>query len=280
MPGRCRPVLPALIMSSAGVIAIASPARAATIERRASIVVEQQGSWRVGDKVEAYNTAWYNATIVEIGSGDYAGYYKVRFDNYASEQWLKASSIRARQGADTAPTRADDAAAVSAWKPGDKVLAWNVTWYPATVLEIGSGTYAGYIKVHYDGSSSASDQYLRGTSIKARPDARAEAVAAEVAQRAGPRLGRYRILSYGAGGSSLMLGELELRSDGRYRAAVVGGRVIGEGRYDYDAATATVRWLSGPYQTDGWGGKFTVERNGKTHQIRLRPNTIAVNSID
>ncbi len=52
-------------------------------------------SFGVGDKVEAYNVGWYKATILEVGSGDYVGYYKIHYDEYASDQWLKNTSIRA-----------------------------------------------------------------------------------------------------------------------------------------------------------------------------------------
>jgi hypothetical protein len=134
--------------------------------------------------------------------------------------------------------------------------------------------------VHYDAFSSASDQYVRATNVKVRPDTRVVAAQAAGWRAAGPRVGRYRILSYGLGNAPLHLGEVELLAGGRYRVTLPGGRVNGEGRYDYDPATATVRWLSGRYKDEGWGGGFTVEREGKTHQVGLREGTIAVNSTD
>jgi hypothetical protein len=69
-------------------------------------------------------------------------------------------------------------------------------------------------------------------------------------------------------------------SGGRYRAMANGGRVIGQGTYSFDAASSTVRWLSGPYKEAGWLGQFTVEREGKTHKIRVNRVTIATNSTD
>jgi hypothetical protein len=238
-----------------------------------------QGTCRVGDKVEAYDGGWYNATVTQIGTGRNAGDCLVHHDNFSTDRWIKASSLRPRQGTDTSPTKADDASAATRWQPGDKVLAWNVTWYPATVLGIGTGQHAGDILVHYDAYSSASDRYVRATNVKARPDARAVAARAAAWRAAGPRVGRYRILSYG-GSSPLHLGEVELLAGGRYRVTLPGGRVNGEGRYAYDPATATVRWLSGRSKDEGWDGGFTVERDGKTHQVGLRSGTIAVNSTD
>lgn len=96
---------------------------------------------------------------------------------------------------------------------------------------------------------------------------------------AGPRDGKYRILSYGATTSPpLHLGSFIL-SGNTYKAFLVGDKPTGEGQWKYDAATSTVTWLSGPYK-DVWGGEFTIDREGKTHKIRLKRTTIAVNSTD
>jgi len=169
------------------------------------------------------------------------------------------------------------------FKVGDKVEAYNVGWYKATVLEIGSGSMSGYLKVHYDDFSSASDQFIALRNIRARPNARsaaAGAAASASARNAGPRLGRYLIRSYGNPTIPIPIGELELLSGGRYRAMANGGRVIGQGTYSFDAASSTVQWLSGPYKEAGWLGQFTIERDGKTHKIRVNRVTIATNSTD
>ena len=246
-----------------------------------TIALATQDRWKVGDRIEAYNVGWYNATITQIGSGRNDGAFMVHWDNYSTDQWIAAKNIRARQGADKSPTKADVSKAAAMWKAGDKVLAYNVGWYPATVLAIGTGNYAGYIMVHFDASTSASNQYVSATNIKARPDERAVAAAAATDHVAGPRLGRYLILSYGrASAAPLQLGEVELLAGGRYRVGLPGGRANGEGRYDYDGTAGTVRWLSGRYKDEGWGGEFTVEREGKTHRIQLKRGTIAVNSTD
>jgi hypothetical protein len=169
--------------------------------------------------------------------------------------------------------------AADAWKVGDKVEAWNSAWYPAEVLEVGDGDHAGQFRVHYDKFSSASDQWILAKNIRARVAAKSEAgKAAETA--AGPRLGKYHVYSYGAAGSRLYLGDIELAAGGKYQAIQPGGKPLGEGRYRYDATKSTVTWLSGPYQDSEWGGGFEVSREGKTHTIRLRRNTIATNSVD
>ena len=52
------------------------------------------------------------------------------------------------------------------------------------------------------------------------------------------------------------------------------------GRYEYDSQTKVVRWISGPFLTNKWGGGFEVTREGKTHNIRFTRGTLAVNSTD
>jgi Carboxypeptidase regulatory-like domain len=65
---------------------------------------------RVGDKVEARETEWCNATIVAVGTPqsstsqgirDMSGMYEVRWDDWNENQWLKAESIRIRPATPT-----------------------------------------------------------------------------------------------------------------------------------------------------------------------------------
>ena len=88
----------------------------------------------------------------------------------------------------------------------------------------------------------------------------------------GPRLGKYNMLSYGAvGNPPLFLGHIELQAGGKYRISRKReGDYYGEGTYTFDATAGAVKWLSGPCNDDGWSGTFTIERDGKTHKIRLR----------
>jgi hypothetical protein len=97
-----------------------------------------------------------------------------------------------------------------------------------------------------------------------------------------PRLGKYRILSYGAVGKPpLVLGHFELQKGNVYKVFLPGDKPAGEGTYAYDAATKAVVWKTGPYATEkGWGGGFEIDREGKTHKIRLKRTTIGTNSLD
>jgi hypothetical protein len=165
----------------------------------------------------------------------------------------------------------------TSFKVGDKVEAWNVAWYKATILEIGKGQYEGYYKVHYDNFSSASDQYLNASSIRSTKVAEEEAAKNSTAN--GPRSGRYSMLSYGAGNNPLRIGSFELKG-GTYTYYDMANNKLGDGKYTYNAATKQVTWVSGPFNTNGFNGTFEVSRAGKTHTIRLKARTIGTNSTD
>ncbi len=97
----------------------------------------------------------------------------------------------------------------------------------------------------------------------------------------GPRLGKYNVLSYGADPNNpLRLGYFELSSGGKYKFYQMGGKFVGGGDYSFDAASNTVEWTSGTFKDNGWGGAFEIDREGKTHLIRLTRNTIGTNSTD
>lgn len=98
---------------------------------------------------------------------------------------------------------------------------------------------------------------------------------------AGPRPGKYLILSYGAVGQPpLNLGSVVLEAGGTYKVFLPGEKPGGAGRYSYDAGKKAVLWETGPYEKDKFGGAFEVDREGKTHKIRLKRTTIATNSTD
>jgi hypothetical protein len=95
----------------------------------------------------------------------------------------------------------------------------------------------------------------------------------------GPRPGKYLIQSYGAPGAPpIFLGSFVL-SGSSYKSFLPGDKPAGEGTYRYDAAAKKVTWLSGPFAGQ-YDGDFTIEREGKTHKIRLKRTTVATNSTD
>jgi len=159
-----------------------------------------QTKFSVGQQVEAYNVDWYKATIREIGANNYAGYYKVKWEKYSGEQWIKEANIR--------------------------------------VIKNETKDYS-----------------------------------------AGPRNGRYTILSYGSGYAPIVLGYFEL-SKGSYTYLNAAKKSLGTGSWSYDNKTKTVQWQSGPFRQANWGGTFEIDREGKTHKIRLNRATIGSNSTD
>ncbi|MFO0906592.1 MAG: hypothetical protein U0939_26550 [Pirellulales bacterium] len=97
-----------------------------------------------------------------------------------------------------------------------------------------------------------------------------------------PRLGKYRILSYGAvGRPPLVLGAFVLEKGDVYKVFLPGDKPAGQGAYTYDAAKKAIVWKTGPYAEEkDWGGAFEIDREGKTHKIRLKRTTIGTNSTD
>ena len=62
----------------------------------------------------------------------------------------------------------DPALAANGWRTGDKVRVYvSGSPYPGTVVEIGSGSMAGYYKIHFDNPSSL-DQYAQAKNVVAR----------------------------------------------------------------------------------------------------------------
>ncbi len=201
------------------------------------------------------------------------------------------------------------AAAAPAYEMNERIEV-NIlgSWDKAVIIGVGKagGEHEGEFKVHYDGYPASYDRWLRPVYFRkvaggapAAPSApggtgnRAPSVApaapggstsapAGVAAGAGPRLGKYNINSYGAiGRPPLYLGHIELQAGGKYRISRrSSGEYYGEGTYTFDATRGAVEWLSGPCKDAGWSGTFTIERDGRTHKIRLKSTTIATNSTD
>lgn len=159
-------------------------------------------------------------------------------------------------------TLANVTCAQAGYKIGDKVQAWNLDWYDAAIAEVGSGPHAGYYLVKWDKFSTP--QYIKESNIRARPD-RAAAITATPAAAAAPRLGRYTCMGY-AGGIGMFRWYLEL---GR-NSYVQKTPDLAGGAYNFDATSQRLFFLSGPYKANNWIGKFSVEREGKTHKIVLR----------
>jgi len=162
----------------------------------------------------------------------------------------------------------------NSYQVGQKVEAYNVGWYKATIIEVGSGDKTGYIKVHYDDYSSASDQYLKESSIRILKNKPVDNYSA------GPRKGNYIIQSYGGNiYNPLILGYFDL-NNGKYKYYDAGKNLIGSGTYLYDANIKQVIWQSGELKKYNSTAAFEISREGKTHSIQLKRGTPATNSTD
>ena len=107
-------------------------------------------SCKVGDKVEGWNISWYKATVVEVGSGEHAGYCFLKWDKYSTNTWIALKNIRPQQTATKT-----DAPSNSAELP--------ITKYVCGVFLSGRFTYTQSVVLNRDGayqsSSGASGRY-------------------------------------------------------------------------------------------------------------------------
>ncbi|WP_031499914.1 hypothetical protein [Bryobacter aggregatus] len=96
--------------------------------------------FKVGDMVEGWNVDWYNATVTQIGIGQYAGYCYLKPDKGSTGQWISAKNIR--------PLQASSAQAGGARSPAPPTTKYvcgvylnnNFTYTQAVVLKT-DGTY-------------------------------------------------------------------------------------------------------------------------------------------
>ena len=155
-------------------------------------------------------------------------------------------------------------------------------WEKGTVVEVGTGDDAGKVKVLVDGRAKGFASWVKPESGFIRKLAGAAPAAPAADANTPPRLGKYDIFAFGAGGKHLYLGHFELQVGGKYRVSrTKAGEYFGEGTYAFDAAAKSVKWLSGPYKDEaGWVGGFEINRAGKSHEIRLRKTVLATNSVE
>lgn len=265
-------------------------------------------SYQLNENIEVSTTgAWDKATIIEVGAvgSPHEGEYKVHFVGYAAsyDRWLQPIYFR-KVAASAAPV----AAPKPTYQLRERIeVSTTGTWDKATVIEVGTagGEHEGEYKVHFDGYAASYDRWLLpvyfrkvaggepttpATPISPSTSTPSPATGSTSAPQgsttadssSAPRAGKYNITAYGAvGRPPLFLGHIDLQAGGKYRISrKSSGDYYGEGTYSFDAATNSVKWLSGPCKDDNWSGTFTIDRGGKTHKIRLRSTTIATNSVD
>ncbi|MEP6676156.1 MAG: hypothetical protein ABJA78_13420 [Ferruginibacter sp.] len=159
------------------------------------------------------------------------------------------------------------------FKVGDKVEIFNSGGlYKGSILEIGTGGNSGYYSVHYD--QYAQPQWMKASNIKLQ-----KAATINNDPGTGPRNGQYIILSYGSPANPIRIGYFDLKN-GQYTYYNMSKAVLGQGTYNFDAANKMVIWKTGPFKNSKWGGGFEIDREGKTHKIRLNSVTIGSNSTD
>jgi hypothetical protein len=96
-----------------------------------------------------------------------------------------------------------------------------------------------------------------------------------------PKLGRYNVRSYGASNRPpLFLGHFVLEDGGKYKVYLPGGRMVGEGTYEFDKEKKEVKWLTGKYKDEGWTGRVLVASDDKSLTIWMKSTTRATHVPD
>lgn len=205
------------------------------------VTVQAQQTWKIGDPVEAkYGGRWYDATILEVGRGQ----YKIRYDGYNSswDEWKAVAELRPRANAArnvSNPAVTTTPSGVTGVNVGDWVLANKGTpnWYAATLLEVSQGEY----KVRYHGDPQTS--YFVVSADRIRPMPRQSVPATE----AGFFFGKWELSVWGGvqtaerGGktyrefdyAAAKVPPLVIKSDGTYEwlVAANGGRKLITGKW-------------------------------------------------
>ena len=104
---------------------------------------------------------------------------------------------------------------------------------------------------------------------------------AQADEPAEPKLGRYNVRTYGASNRPpLFLGHFVLEDGGKYKVHLPGGRLVGEGTYEFDKEKKEVKWLTGKYKDEGWTGRVLVASDDKSLVIWLKSTTRATHVPD
>ena len=228
----------------------------------------QDRTYKVGDRVEAFDVAWYKGAVTEIGTGKNHGYYMVKYDQFSTTRWFAPKDLRPG-GSPDAPK------SYPTYRVGDRVEAYDLGWLAGTVTQCGTGANQGSYLIKYDKFSSSRWFHPKDLRSAAAADSeKAEKVRSAATASQGPRVGKYNIYSYGAvGAPPLYLGHVEIMAGGKYRVSrTSAGNYFGGGTFTFDAAGSKIQWTSGPYASPEWSGAFSVD--GGTHRIALRSRTI------
>src|ERR1700752_3239595 len=78
----------------------------------------QDRTYKVGDRVEAFDVSWNKGAVTEIGTGKYQGYYMVKYDEFTTMRWFAPKDLRPGGPRDVPKT-------YPTYSIGDKVEAYD-----------------------------------------------------------------------------------------------------------------------------------------------------------
>lgn len=123
-----------------------------------TLCINAFSQFKIGDKVEAWNSNWYPRIVKAAGADNYQGYYLVKWDTYSGQQWIAAKNIRypknAAQVTETLPRNGKYRILSYGSNPANPIYLGYFTlesgaysYYNAANALLGNGKYS------YDGNS-------------------------------------------------------------------------------------------------------------------------------
>jgi len=58
------------------------------------LAAAQSPAYKVGDRVEALDIAWYKGAVTQIGDGNNVGYYLIKYDDFSTQRYHNAANLR------------------------------------------------------------------------------------------------------------------------------------------------------------------------------------------
>ena len=156
-------------------------------EVKAEVAAISTVAYKTGDKIQVlWGSSYYPSTVVEIGSNDKSGKYKIHYEGWSSgsDEWVAPNRIRSADIQDgkvvavrgssntattteVAKTETSTTTNTVVYKQNDKIqVLWGSSYYPSSVVEIGSNDKSGKYKIHYEGWSSGSDEWVTPDRIR------------------------------------------------------------------------------------------------------------------
>lgn len=222
-----------------------------------STPVSQARPATLGEKLQvSWSGSWYDATILEIGEGQ----YKVHYEGWSSDwdEWVVPSRLRRKDGTAVAPLlvtpRAEPSPAL--------VAAPKTTTSTSTAKPEAPGTRPPAPITPPAPTVPAAEATPPAPPGSTSPGSASPPTSPAPKIWSASPLGRYACRTWDYGQVN-RVGEFVLQSGGRYRDL----QYKGSGRYSYEKATSRITFTSGPQKTNAKVNFNAAGHDGKGHIV-------------